>query len=125
MYVGIVGSRTRDTAEDRSIVCAVIFQLFKLTGDLILVSGGCPRGADSFIEGIAKSLDLPEPIIHRPRVRRRASKREFALAAYARNTLIARDSDILFALPAPWPGGRGTRDTMQKAWLMKKKIVLL
>ena len=52
MKIGIVGSRRRNSIEDFHLVKAKFFELYK-AGDMI-VSGGCPQGADAMAEKIAK-----------------------------------------------------------------------
>lgn len=118
--IGIVGSRRRDSEEDFDIVKRKFLQLrihlgFKYNTsssdfitsfdpfNIIIVSGGCKKGGDRFAEIIAKSNDFPI-IIHYPdeskidkelqKINYRAA---YAQIAYARNELIARDSDYLIA----------------------------
>jgi hypothetical protein len=115
----IIGARKRDTLEDYSQVWDE-FRKWYDEGDII-VSGGAKRGGDRFAEMIAKKLDLTEEngklIIHRvKRPRGRVDLKEFARAAYERNTLIANEvekNSIVIACVSPDRVG-GTEDTIRK-----------
>ena len=118
MNIGIIGSRKRT---DRSDVIDLVNTLSDfIDDDITLVSGGCKKGGDAFAEFIANVCDIPI-IIHNPDgeeydrlvadgVPERVA---YARVAYARNGLIARDSDILIALVSPDRKG-GTEDTIKK-----------
>ena len=105
MKIGVVGSRSRNSEEDYNLVAEALEKL--LDKDDVLVSGGCPRGADSFVERLSKTYHLPKPIIHNA---------EWDLygdsAGPIRNTLIAKESDVLIACLAK--GSRGTKNTIDK-----------
>lgn len=83
-----------------------------------MVSGGCPTGADSFAEILAKKHQIPI-MIHYAKWNIYGK-----VAGFKRNTDIATDSDILIATPAQDRTG-GTEDTIKKAKKMGKTIVLL
>lgn len=93
---------------------------------VIVVSGGCPRGADRFAEQAAHVLGL-EMLIH-PVVKLGdapvAHKGDFRRRAFERNGLIARDSDVLFALVSPCRTG-GTEDTVSKALELGKRVFIV
>lgn len=109
--IGIVGSRRRNSEEDFDVVYSE-FQKWYEKGDKIC-SGGCPKGGDRFAEIIASRLNL-DIIIHRPQsVPKGSPKWAYAKAFYERNTLVARDSDILIACVHPERTG-GTEDTIKK-----------
>lgn len=124
--IGIVGSRRRNTANDMVALCVALDKVYE-KGDR-LVSGGCELGADNMAEKIAKKRGITI-IIHYPRkddLDRELSKINYRAAyakiAYARNTLIADDCDILLALCAEDRTG-GTEDTVRKALIRKKEVV--
>ena len=114
--IGIVGSRRRDTEEDYQ-QCEKTFLETYEDGDE-LVSGGCHKGGDRFCEIIAKKYQVPIKIYY-------AQWDKLGKGAgFARNTDIARDSDVIIALVAKDRTG-GTEDTIKKAEKMKKRIILL
>ena len=103
--IGIVGSRRRNTARDRSIVFNKLMEIYE-EGDY-LVSGGCPEGGDKFAEIVAKQNGVPILIFY-PNW-----KKYGKIAGFERNTYIARESDVLIACVAPDRTG-GTEDTIKK-----------
>jgi len=113
--IGIIGARIRDSHKDYQAVYNAARKYYDL-GDRIC-SGGCSKGGDRFAEMIAAKIGLTEDngelILHRPKIHRGSKSHEFAKAAYERNTLIARDSDILIACVNPGRTG-GTEDTIKK-----------
>lgn len=114
--IGIVGSRKRDCKDDFNVVMSQ-FRKYYEPGDRIC-SGGCPRGGDRFAEKIASWTGMTEDnrqlILHRPKpVPKDSPKYIYAKAFYERNTLVARDSDILIAVVDPSRKG-GTEDTIKK-----------
>ena len=104
-YIGIVGSRRRNTPEDYKLVKAKCLELYK-DGDYI-VSGGCPKGADAFAELIAKNIQIPI-MIHYAKWNMKGMG-----AGFERNGDIADKADILIACVAPDRTG-GTEDTIKK-----------
>jgi hypothetical protein len=122
MNIGIIGSRKRNTKED-------LIKLYNLLTNIEIgeedqfVSGGCKYGADSFAEIIVKDFSI-SIIVHYPNTQdldpHIPYKAAYAKIAYARNTLIARDSDILIAIVAEDRKG-GTEDTIKK---FLKKLTL-
>ena len=126
--VGIVGSRCRDSESDlQEVRHALIKVLEQNPGKTIdLVSGGCPEGGDRFAEILATELSLPIHI-HYPdksKLPEKPKRWDFATINYARNTLIARDADILIACVASDRKG-GTEDTIKKYMKMGKKNLIL
>jgi hypothetical protein len=90
-------------------------------GDVI-VSGGCPKGDDWFAEIIASEMNIPI-IIHHPDKSKMVlnghnHRSEFRKVAFERNTLIAKDSDVLIACVSPDRTG-GTENTIKKFIKMK------
>lgn len=124
--IGIVGSRRRNTPQDKQLLRSVLTRQLKKGKHFHLVSGGCPQGADRFAEELAEELLLPISI-HDPD---RESLPEdpqyyhYVEMFFKRNTLIAEECDILLAMPAPDRKG-GTEDTIEKTIKLKKKVVLL
>ena len=99
--IGVVGSRRRNTGEDRQRVYLTIHHHRQYVGgNTMLVSGGCPQGADLFAEEYADMHRLPI-IRHLPdRTQLRddvPARAAYAIIAYARNELIAKDADTLIA----------------------------
>lgn len=116
--IGIVGSRRRANRQDMEILKEKFFEIYdRRRGDFI-VSGGCPQGADYFAEKIAFAEEIPIRIYYA------AWKVHGKGAGMIRNTWIARDADVLLALPAQNRTG-GTEDTIHKAKEMGKKVILL
>jgi hypothetical protein len=126
--IGIVGSRRRDSDEDFEL-CKIIFDSIYKKGDT-LVSGGCPKGGDRFAEVLAKSYSIPIKIHYPDKTKldpdklKKSFKWAYAEINFARNTLIAQDSDILLAVVADDRTG-GTEDTIKKAEKLKKRIVIV
>lgn len=126
MKLGIVGSRRRNTGEDYLILVA---RVLELQPDMI-ISGGCPKGADKFAEEIAKDLGIAIVIYH-PELEdgKKHPYHEIVKANYARNKLIAAYSDYLIALVAPDRRG-GTENTInyfKARWVLswKEKLEIL
>lgn len=126
--IGIIGSRRRDSTADLEI-CRKVFLGHYEKGDR-LVSGGCPKGGDKFAEIFAKEYNIPIKIHYPdkskldPEKMKKNPKWAYAEINYARNTLIAQDSDVLIAVVASDRKG-GTEDTVKKAEKMNKIIVLV
>jgi hypothetical protein len=117
--IGIVGSRRRNSKEDFLILRNTLFNTgLHRPGD-ILISGGCTKGADSFAEviafeyGIDIKIHLPDKSNLDMDLMKVSPRVAFREINYARNTLIANDSDVLVAMVAPDRKG-GTEDTIRK-----------
>jgi predicted Rossmann fold nucleotide-binding protein DprA/Smf involved in DNA uptake len=115
-YVGVVGSRRRNRHADYQLLKETLSGMLD-KGD-VLVSGGCKQGADAFAEIIARDEGLSILIHHADWVGLGKG------AGFARNTLIAEDSDMLVAVVASDRTG-GTEDTVRKAEKLGKKVILL
>lgn len=117
MNIGIVGSRRRNSVEDFNLVndkfCEIILYLGN-DENVSIISGGCPSGGDAFAEKIASHYKLPI-IIHYPDKSKLKShsRWEYTKINYERNTIIAKESDILIACVAVDRKG-GTEDTIKK-----------
>lgn len=118
MKIGIVGSRRRDTKIAKDTIRNEINSLIS-EGIIIdcFVSGGCKKGADKFAEELALEFNVPIKIFL-PDVKGK-ERWDYAKACYARNTLVAQDSDILIAVVAEDRKG-GTEDTIKKFKDFKK-----
>jgi hypothetical protein len=120
--VGIVGSRSRNSPQDKALIKSLLLRQIEKGKSFHIVSGGCPRGADRFAEEIAEELLLPISI-HEPDIEPGCTKAEYARACYARNTLIAEESDVIIAC---WDGvSRGTKDTIDKAEHLGRTVVIV
>ncbi len=85
--IGIIGTRKRNIRTDYIEVHEAFFEVYE-KGDWI-VSGHCPKGGDAFAEKIA--FDYGIPILLFP------PKKKIRKEFFARNTLIADNSDIIIA----------------------------
>lgn len=132
--IGIIGSRRRDDQEDylatRRAFVELLHDLQISSRDVTIVSGGCPKGGDRFAEMIAKEFRVPT-IIHLPdrsMLPEEGKQRyHFAKMNYARNTLVANDSDYLIACVSEDRKG-GTEDTIKKFLkrpMPKDRVVLV
>jgi len=116
MRVGIVGSRRfRNTKAVKDLVA-------NLPEDAIVISGGC-RGPDTWAVEAAKERGL-RVIEHLPKYPMAGSAHwEYTNAYYARNLLIAQDSEVLHAFVAPDRKG-GTENTIKHAEKLSIPIVI-
>lgn len=125
--IGIIGSRRRNEKEDYEVILNEFKKWYK-EGDKIC-SGGCKKGGDKFAEMIAQKMGLTEEngelIIHRPKpVPKNSPRWAYAKANYERNTLVAKDSDVLIATVSNDRKG-GTEDTIKKFLRFRKDPVFL
>ncbi len=125
MKLGIVGSRRRNSVADRGIVFNMVSSYYNdYRNELVLISGGCAEGADSFAEEVAEEFQIPI-VIHHPKLPPPGSQRfEFTKAYYERNELIAKDCDSLLALVAEDRKG-GTENTIKFANKFGKNVMIL
>ena len=107
MKLGIVGSRRRNSQEDKAIIKGRILAL----RPTLIISGGCPQGADKFAEELAKELSIPIKIYYPEKVQPGSPRWAYTKVNYARNKLIALSSHQLIALVAPDRKG-GTENTI-------------
>lgn len=114
--IGIVGSRRRTHEKDYDKLHKVFFEHFE-NGDHI-VSGGCPTGADSWAEYLARERGITIIIHHADWIN------HGKIAGLMRNGDIAKDADILIALVAEDRTG-GTEDTIKKAKKLNKRIIII
>lgn len=125
LRIGIVGSRRRHTLSDRKIVFEIVEKAISKNPDkeIILVSGACHKGADAFAAEAARVYNVKIVEYPVPKVQYK-HRGEFAKAAYARNRLIAENSDMGFALVSPDRTG-GTENTIRHYVDLKKKVYLV
>ena len=115
-WIGIIGSRRRDSKSDFLKVETAFVSVYK-EGDRI-VSGGCSRGGDRFAEEIAFIRKVPIKIYP-------AEWSKYGVAAgFIRNSDIAKRSDVLIACVAEDRKG-GTEDTIKKFLKTKTKLILV
>lgn len=109
MKLGIVGSRQRARVEDLQILRKRVREI-KPTR---IISGGCPTGADAFAEQIAREIGI-SILIRYPKLDnlKTYTRQQVVEAMYARNKLIAVESDCLIALVAENRKG-GTENTIK------------
>lgn len=106
--IAIIGSRRRNTGEDFKKVRDKFFEIYE-PGDLI-VSGGCPKGGDNFAEFISEDHDIW--MVVWPAIWEIDGKFR-RWAGFERNTIIAKNGDVLIACVAGDRKG-GTEDTITK-----------
>lgn len=115
-YIGIVGSRRRDTPEDFHAIKEAFASRYE-AGDRI-VSGECYKGGDRMAELLSSQYQCPI-LIHRAAWNRLGPK-----AGFSRNGDIAEDADILIACVAKDRTG-GTEDTIKKFKKLGKTDLIL
>lgn len=108
--IGIVGSRRRTRHEDyeklyNELMKTIVY--LDICEPVMFVSGGCPVGADSWAEDIAKEKNIPIKVFN-PDFEKYGSPAAF----FVRNDLIAKEADILIALVAEDRQG-GTEGTIK------------
>ena len=105
MRVGIVGSRCYQPVE---LMEHILDRLQAHHGsDLTIISGGEPSGVDTCAADAARRRGI-NVVEYLPKRKERAEY-------FARNTLIAENSQMLIALYADGPLSPGTTDTVMKA----------
>lgn len=113
--IGIVGSR--DYADLAYVKRTVSF----LPKESFIIVSGHGKGVDIAAEEEANRLGI-ETLIFPPDVKPNCNKREFAIAAFARNTQIAEACDYLIAF---WDGkSKGTLDTITKCAKLGKLVII-
>jgi len=127
IYVAVVGSRRRNTEEDKRILIGYVERILqnanKRNRKIIFISGGCESGADKFIKEICASLDL-QLKEHFPVLEYHMDYFQRVNAYYKRNELIAIDCDICLAMVSADRKG-GTENTLKWCNKYKKKVVLI
>lgn len=129
--VGVVGSRRRNSDKDHSLIYSYGYSLIrkakKANAELIFVSGGCKEGADSFIKSFCENHKI-QLIEHLPKLEglQGHNKNYWMIveAYYARNKLIAEDSNFIIAMVAADRTG-GTENTIKYAEELGKDVILI
>jgi len=106
LYIGIVGTRSRDHYEDFHI-CQEEFKKHYTNKEIVIVSGLCSKGADKFALFISRNSGTKK--LWFPAEWEKYGTK----AGIIRNTDIALVSDILIAMVRPDRKG-GTEDTIIK-----------
>jgi len=136
MKVGIVGSRDYDNYQR---IKEIIYKLkLRFGTDLIIVSGGCPNGADHLAKIIAKEdlqIEYVEfPPYHKPY---NSDCRKNGIGSYmygkaysvrnffARNKQIAEYSDAVIAFMKTGASNKGTQHTIDCAKKLNKKNMII
>ena len=115
--IGIIGSRRRDTPDDYILVSNKFYKIADMLDTI--VSGGCPKGGDRFAEILAdehgheKIIHYPDKSKLDPKLMEKNPRAAYAVINYARNQLIADDSNVIIACVAPNRKG-GTEDTIKR-----------
>jgi len=106
VFVGIVGTRSRNDKDDYYLVSEIFTKLFVNLKNIVIVSGLCSKGGDRFAVLLYQKY----------RTEKLWFPAEWYLgkhAGFVRNTEIARWSDYLIACVDPKRKG-GTEDTIKK-----------
>jgi hypothetical protein len=131
MKLGLVGSRS---FYDLRLVEKVIAKYQEKYGEVIVISGGCPQGADSLAKEAALAMNVPYqefPPKHRPRNQYCTESEESYNQPYhvrnyfLRNTQIAENCDHLVAFTVKGLPCNGTQDTVKKAQKFGKVVTVL
>jgi hypothetical protein len=112
--VGVVGSRRRNSSRDRALVHSELTKLWhEHAPNLVVVSGGCKKGADRFAKefALAEGLEYAEYL---PDLTAVKTRYDAIGRYYARNKLIADNCDMLIALVSEDRRG-GTENTIAHA----------
>jgi len=118
MKVAIIGSRQRDSTEDKVSVFDLVNSLE--IGDVV-VSGGC-RGIDIWAEQAAERRGL-DTMIFKPILNDHDSYSSMVRAYHDRNKKIVDSSDLLYAFPAVKGLSGGTKNTVDYAIKRGKKVI--
>jgi hypothetical protein len=124
LFIGVVGSRRRNSLTDQKQVGCLIEQIQKENPDKdVVIVSGAKKGADAHAEFYANLFNLTKKIF--PVVGKFASKWEFRVAAFARNRDVAQQSTggIFCWIHSSRTGG--TENTIQHAMELKIPIYLV
>ena len=132
MKVGIVGARIY---ENKKKIKDFIFKLKQEHGeDIIIVSGGCKNGADFYAKKYALELGLQYeeyPPFHEtkslycPLPEKLFGKPYHVKNYFARNKLIAKNSDLVVAFIPKGHISNGTNSTLTYAEKFSKKTIII
>ena len=122
MKLGIVGSR-RSNEKQKLLLLIILDVCYLFCQDIIditLVSGGCYKGADKWVEEYAKTTKR-KITIYKPKGTR-------PLDFHERNTEIVKNIDCLVATLPPNPNPKrfaGTEQTVREAIQKKLPVILI
>jgi len=119
MKLGIIGSRSRNTLNDKKLLMEKIKEL----NPSILISGGCKKGADKFAEELSVETNIPITVFL-PNIEKNMKYFETVKEYYKRNKKIANESDIILACVSSNRKG-GTENTIKYAKKLGKKIIMI
>jgi len=132
MKVGIVGSRKY---ENKRKIKDFIFKLKEQYGeDMIIVSGGCKNGADKYAKKYSLELGVQYeeyPPFHEGHnlycvLPERLYGKPYRVTNYfARNKLIAKNSDFVVAFIPKGHISNGTNNTLEYAKKFNKKTIII
>jgi len=130
--VGIVGSRTW---QNKKKVKEMIYSLKQKFGDqLIILSGGCPQGADALAKKYALEFECYYREFNPSHTNKNlysAMNEGFYNKTYSpknffhRNKLLAKSSDYIIAFITEGEKSSGTLHTIKEAHKLNKKIVIV
>lgn len=132
MKIGIIGSRVY---ENKRKIKETIYKLRqKFNGDLMIVSGGCPNGADKYAKKYALEMECRykefNPSHTNPNLYS-ACNEKFYNKIYSpknffhRNKLLAKYCDFLIGFVPQGIQSNGTNHTLNEAKKMGKKITII
>jgi len=132
MRIGIVGSRFWT---DRQKIKDFIFKLTRKYGeDIIIVSGGCPDGADRYAKKYALEFGVKYeeyPPVHAkynsycPLPDYLYGKAYHVKNFFSRNKLIAENSDIVVSFIPNGVDSNGSMHTLKEAKKLNKKTLII
>lgn len=126
MKLAIVGSRSRARERDKLFIFNIAFDYIQKFGqdNLILISGGCPIGADLFAEEAAKYFGVSITIHYPQQLPVAKTYSQTVERFYRRNRKIADECDVIYGLVSAQRRG-GTEYTLNHAGLAGKECYLV
>lgn len=123
--IAIVGSRRRNSPRDKAIVFNLVFKLKELYGDnLVVISGGCRKGADKFAKLACRKYDVKLDEYLPDKVHKSESYHAAVARFYARNYTIAENCQELYAMVSEDRTG-GTENTIGYADNLGRRVELI
>lgn len=132
MKCAIIGSREYENVRK---IKDLLTDLKKRHGDeLVIISGGCPEGADKYAKKYALEFGIKYKEFnpaHTPRNLHSAMSDGYYNKPYHvsqfhhRNLLIARDCDVMIALIPKGVNAKGSESAINAAKRLNKKVVVL
>ena len=132
MKCAIIGSREYENVRK---IKDLLTDLKKRHGEeLVIISGGCPEGADKYAKKYALEFGIKYKEFnpaHTPRNLHSAMSDSYYNKPYHvsqfhhRNLLIARDCDVMIALIPKGVNAKGSESAINAAKRLNKKVVVL